>query len=235
MADFKKDKKKEPAAELKPLGSSNPWEFLIIAGILIILLSYAVANFSNFLGSNSLTRSLRIDQLLNNIKLWWQIALPYLKILSFLLSSLLVYAIISTSFKLSKLQKRESEKYAPTPAQLEASESQTSMVVPNPAAKKWERVVKHIESVNPNDWKIAIIEADAILDEMVDSMGYHGETLGEKLKAIEQSDFTTIKKAWEAHKVRNLIAHEASFQMDEREARRVVALYQSVFEEFRYI
>lgn len=76
-----------------------------------------------------------------------------------------------------------------------------------------------------------------MLEEMVVSMpNVHGENLGERLRSVEASDFTTIDKAWEAHKVRNQIAHEgADFLLSEREARRVLALYRDVFNEFHYI
>jgi ribosomal protein L14E/L6E/L27E len=63
-----------------------------------------------------------------------------------------------------------------------------------------------------------------------------GDTLGERLKAVEQSDFDTIDKAWEAHKVRNKLAHEGGdFILTQREAKRIIALYKDVFDEFRMI
>jgi len=34
--------------------------------------------------------------------------------------------------------------------------------------------------------------------------------MGDKLKAVEKSDFNSIELAWEAHKARNMIAHEGS-------------------------
>ena len=75
-----------------------------------------------------------------------------------------------------------------------------------------------------------------MLDEMLQRMGYRGESVGDKLKTIEESDFTSINEAWEAHKVRNQIAHRGSdFLITQREARRVADLYKRVFEEFRYI
>ena len=95
----------------------------------------------------------------------------------------------------------------------------------------------HLESTNPSDWRLAILEADIMLEEMVSAMpNLHGENLGERLRAVEASDFTTIDKAWEAHKVRNQIAHQgADFLLSEREARRVLMLYRDVFNEFRFI
>lgn len=103
-------------------------------------------------------------------------------------------------------------------------------------SKRFEVVEKHMESSNPAEWRLAIIEADALLEEMVKKMGYEGTTLGETLKNIEVSDFTTLNDAWEAHKVRNQIAHQgSSFLLTAREAKRVIRLYEKVFREFDII
>ena len=60
--------------------------------------------------------------------------------------------------------------------------------------------------------------------------------MGEKLKAVEKSDFTTIESAWEAHKARNMIAHEGSdFLINQREIHRIISLYEAVFKEFYLI
>ena len=106
----------------------------------------------------------------------------------------------------------------------------------NPGEKRWERVLTHLNSDRESDWRLAVLEADVILDEMVSEMGYHGDSLGERLKGVEKSDFTTLDEAWEAHAVRNKIAHEgATFPLTEREARRVIGLYEKVFNEFHHI
>ncbi|MDQ3018386.1 MAG: hypothetical protein M3Q64_00765 [bacterium] len=101
---------------------------------------------------------------------------------------------------------------------------------------KWERVLGHINSDNPSDWRLSILEADIVLDELLDSLGYIGDTIGDKLKKATKGDFQTLDAAWEAHKIRNAIAHEGSdFQLTQREAQRIIGLYRTVFEEFDYI
>lgn len=105
-----------------------------------------------------------------------------------------------------------------------------------PRNEKWEQVQAHITSKNPAEWRLAIIEADVMLDELLKTSGYHGDTVGDRLKAVEPSDFTTLQSAWEAHKVRNQIAHEgSSFQITEREAQRIIGLFENVFKEFGII
>ncbi|MFQ5661810.1 MAG: hypothetical protein ACE5F2_00975 [Candidatus Paceibacteria bacterium] len=102
--------------------------------------------------------------------------------------------------------------------------------------EKWNQLVDLAMSENESDWRLAIIEADTMLDDMVDAMGYKGDGLGEKLKQIERSDFNTLDQAWEAHKVRNNIAHAGSdFTLTQREVRRAIDLYKQVFDEFEFI
>jgi len=101
---------------------------------------------------------------------------------------------------------------------------------------RWEKIMEHAASGNPNDWRQAILGADVMLNDLLDSLGYVGEGIGEKLKTVERGDFPTLDLAWEAHKVRNQIAHEGSdFLLTQREAKRTVDLYRRVFESFRFI
>lgn len=102
---------------------------------------------------------------------------------------------------------------------------------------RWEKVRDHLSSENPSDWRLAVMEADIILGEMLEKMGYiKGETIGDKLKTIEKSDFTSLDQAWEAHRIRNMIAHGGSdYILTEREAKRVIGLYEQVFKEFKYV
>lgn len=103
-------------------------------------------------------------------------------------------------------------------------------------AHRWDSATKHINSDNPNDWKQAIIEADIMLDFLLDKLGYRGESIGEKLKRVSTGDMQSLNDAWEAHKVRNQIAHEgSSFNLTHHDAKNVISKYRKVFEEFYYI
>jgi hypothetical protein len=103
-------------------------------------------------------------------------------------------------------------------------------------ASKWQKIMEHVGSANPADWRLAILEGDIMLDDLLDKLGVVGDTMGDKLKKINPGDFKSLNNAWEAHRIRNAIAHEgADFALTEREARRVIGLYESVFREFKFI
>ncbi len=91
-------------------------------------------------------------------------------------------------------------------------------------------VLKHIDSENPNDWKLAIIEADIMLDDLLKQRGFSGNSLGERLKSISPTQLGSLSEAWEAHKVRNRIAHDgADFVLTKRMAEDAISRYRRVF------
>jgi len=97
---------------------------------------------------------------------------------------------------------------------------------------RWKRIVELVASDNPTEWRHGVIEADVLLDEVLTEKGYIGETLGEKLKNITSDSMRTLNSAWEAHKVRNEIAHTGSdFILTQREARRAIDNFRQVFDE----
>jgi hypothetical protein len=101
---------------------------------------------------------------------------------------------------------------------------------------RWQSVQAHLSSENPNDWKLAIIEADVLLDRMLDKAGYTGATIGDKLKSATNRSFATLDDAWEAHRVRNQIAHGGSdFVLTHRIAQDTLIKYERVFREFSFI
>lgn len=102
--------------------------------------------------------------------------------------------------------------------------------------ERWIKILDHLFSDNENDWKLAILEADVMLFDLLTSLGFKGETLGDKLKSVNVGSFPSINVAWEVHNVRNKIAHEGSaFSISLHEAKRVIALYEQIFQDFRYI
>jgi len=99
-------------------------------------------------------------------------------------------------------------------------------------SNRFTQVREHIESDNPNDWKHAIIESDIILDKALKQIGYAGASLGERLRSITPTMLGSIDDAWEAHKVRNHIAHGgADFVLTHKVAKETIIRYERVLGE----
>ena len=137
-------------------------------------------------------------------------------------------------FKLEKVRSEEEKVYGHIPDDTftEALEEDKKEKV----NERWKRIQDHANSNNSSDWRLAIIEADIMLEETLRTLGYTGDGLGEMLKGIDPTDLLTLNNAWDAHKVRNRIAHSGGdFDLTERETRRVIGHFEAVFRELRAI
>lgn len=144
-----------------------------------------------------------------------------------IVSVLCVFGIVYCLFRLHKIEVSWRAVLHPPVGLAEAKRQKN---------ERWVRVVAHLKSDNPSDWRLAVLESDIVLDELLDKLGVIGDTMGDKLKSIDPAHFKTLNNAWEAHKIRNAIAHEGQdFALTEREARRIISLYESVFKEFDFI
>ena len=145
-------------------------------------------------------------------------------IIGYALSVIALFIIVYTTMRLFDLRKREAEYYGSLI---------TAPAVAGGGSPRWEHIQTLAGGASPSEWREAIIEADIMLDEMLTRQGYVGDGVGEKLKAADQDTFKTLQDAWEAHKVRNQIAHEGStFKLSQIVAQRALQRYENVFREF---
>lgn len=104
------------------------------------------------------------------------------------------------------------------------------------ANPRWHYILTLIESPNESDWRVAILEADSMLEEVLKDRGFSGSTASELLEGAKESGYLTIQDAWDAHLIRNQIAHEGSdFPLSQIEGRRAIKMYQNFFEELNVI
>lgn len=149
--------------------------------------------------------------------------LVLLTILAVFLAILFLCAALYAAIRLEEIMKRT--KFRLPEVSVDANRP--------PKKEEWDQVIKHVSSENPSDWKLAVLEADGMLDELTLALQIPGDTLGERLK---NANFKSIDDAWEAHKTRNQVAHEGlSFMLTKREARVAVERFGNVLREFKLI
>ena len=102
--------------------------------------------------------------------------------------------------------------------------------------ERWSKTLSYLFSQHQSDWKLAIIEADSMLEGLMEQLGFRGATLGDRLKLANQDNFPKLTIAWEVHTVRNRIAHEGlAFELSQYEAKKIIALYEQIFHDYGYI
>lgn len=147
--------------------------------------------------------------------------------IGYFLAVVALLVIVYGMVRLFELREREEEYYDTVlvPADAEGG-----------ANARWDHIETLRDSSEPSDWRSAIIEADIMLDDLLTKQGYEGAGVAEKLKKADPLSFHSLNDAWEAHKVRNQVAHQGSaFQLTADMTRRIIARYENVFREFKIL
>jgi len=80
---------------------------------------------------------------------------------------------------------------------------------PNILKQEWSNQVQDkLKTQDIEQAKMALIKADALLSNVLTKAGYRGETMADQLKQIDDGEISNAQALWDAHKLRNQIAHE---------------------------
>jgi len=110
-----------------------------------------------------------------------------------------------------------------------------SMQVPAALRGRWNEIITHLDSARENDWKLAVLEADKLVDSALMRAGFAGDTFGDRLTNIQTGDLISLDGLWWAHKVRNRVAHELDYFLRYTEARQAVSYYEAALAELKFI
>jgi hypothetical protein len=94
------------------------------------------------------------------------------------------------------------------------------------AQESWRRIQEHFYRGGESDLKVAILEADKLLNDALRDAGIVGIQLGDRLKKADSSQVPNINELWQAHKLRNQIAHEPNFKLKRDLAERALNIYE---------
>jgi len=101
--------------------------------------------------------------------------------------------------------------------------------------KAWKQIQERLKSPDQNNWKMAILEADHILNEILKMSGYLGDNLGEKLDILTPAQLANIEDIKQAHSVRDKIAHDPADEIKRKKVDEVIAIYKESFRQLNLI
>lgn len=100
---------------------------------------------------------------------------------------------------------------------------------------RWESVRTALDSPREADWKIALLEADKLMDDALARAGFSGDTFGDRLTNMAPGALASLDGIWWAHKMRNRIAHEPDYFLRYTEARQAFGYYEAALQELRFL
>lgn len=93
---------------------------------------------------------------------------------------------------------------------------------------RWEVIRGLFLSDSEEKWRLAIIESDGMLEEMMKAKGVQGATFADMLKTNPSFLAPILQQVWGVHLLRNRIAHEGlMFKVDRRMANHAYQVYES--------
>jgi hypothetical protein len=98
--------------------------------------------------------------------------------------------------------------------------------------KAWNQIVKRMKTGEMNNWKVAILEADKILDDVIKASGYRADTAEERFKQLTPEAVPHLSELQQAHRVRNRVAQEPDFIISKDDALTALKVYKKVFQHF---
>lgn len=103
------------------------------------------------------------------------------------------------------------------------------------AKREWAKIEKHFYRGDENDLKIAIIEADKLLEEALQEAGIRGIHLGDRLKNLKPTQLPNLDQVWQAHRLRNDIVHQSTFRLKRDTAERALKIYEETLKTFQLL
>lgn len=99
---------------------------------------------------------------------------------------------------------------------------------------KWRKIEDLFSYGKEMNFKLAVIEADKLLDYVLKESYFQGETMGDRLKMATYR-YPKLRQVWWAHKVRNHVVHETKYELRHGEAKKVLGLFKNALKELKAI
>lgn len=170
----------------------------------------------------------------------WLTLLAFLKafaLVATLVSVLGIIYVIVKSLELDQLQLPVQPQPSPAvePTDLPGMEEEFAFGMPTETQKiaraRWDEIQQSLERTGFTEYKIAVIEADALVDYVLKTYGYPGETMGDRMRAVTPTHVPSIDSLWTAHKIRNEISHNTAHAIDERQAKKALDIFKRALED----
>ena len=96
----------------------------------------------------------------------------------------------------------------------------------------WRQIQRRLKKGGQTNYKLAILEADKIFDEILKLSGFTGDSVDERVRQAEEGEIPNIEKLVQAHRTARKILLDPEFAVDLTLAKETIKIYQDLFYEF---
>jgi hypothetical protein len=103
------------------------------------------------------------------------------------------------------------------------------------AKERWEDIAKRAAAGSPDLMKLAIIEADKLVDDTLKRLGLQGEHMADRLQQVRPEEIRSLNALWAAHRLRNELVHTPGFSASPEEFKKALAGYEAFLREVKVL
>lgn len=101
--------------------------------------------------------------------------------------------------------------------------------------ERWHATMTKFALGTPEAARVAIIEADTLVDTALKNMQIEGEHLADRLSNLASDDILSMPRIWRAHRMRNDLVHTPGFAVTPQDADRTMHDYEAFLKEIEVI
>ncbi len=101
--------------------------------------------------------------------------------------------------------------------------------------EKWRGIREKFAIGTPEALRVAVIEADAFIDEALTRSGLSGAHMADRLSQLRPEEVKTLDRVWRAHRLRNDLVHTPGFVVSAAEAETAMGDYEAFLKEMEII
>lgn len=89
----------------------------------------------------------------------------------------------------------------------------------------WGAIINRVKSGTQDAMKYSILEADALVDHFLKSVGFSGEHMADRLTQLVPDTVPSLERVWKAHRLRNELAHTPGATVTANETKAALTAY----------
>jgi hypothetical protein len=101
--------------------------------------------------------------------------------------------------------------------------------------ERWRAILKKASAASPDSLRMAVIEADSLVNDVLAQLGFEGKHMADRLVNLNPDEYKTLNALWRAHRVRNDLVHTPGFFLAPEDAHKLLNDYEAFLREVEAI
>lgn len=97
--------------------------------------------------------------------------------------------------------------------------------------RQWGEISKYLSKPTPENLRLAVIDADSLVDSFLKKAGYRGEHMADRLSCIVPDQVKSLERVWDAHLLRNSLVHVPGSRPSMVETKKAISSFEAFLRE----